>query len=114
MAGSGVIIAITAVGSGVLVGAGVESTILQAVNTAASTGRKISGFDIPVLLALVKRDGAVASRVELMRDVWGHRAAVVSRTVDTHIAELRKKLEDDPASPVHILTVHKAGYRFAG
>jgi len=43
--------------------------------------------------------------------VWGHSAVVVSRTVDTHIAELRRKLEQDPAEPRHILTVRKAGYR---
>lgn len=65
-----------------------------------------------LLVALIERRGAVASRVELMREVWGHRAAVISRTVDTHIAELRRKLEDDPAAPRHILTVRKAGYRF--
>ena len=67
-------------------------------------------FDL--LVALMKREGAVASRLELMREVWGHRAAVVSRTVDTHIAELRRKLEDNPGEPAHILTVWKAGYRF--
>ena len=67
-------------------------------------------FDL--LLALIARNGAVASRVALMREVWGHRAAVASRTVDTHISELRKKLEDEPSNPDHILTVHKMGYRF--
>jgi two-component system alkaline phosphatase synthesis response regulator PhoP len=36
---------------------------------------------------------------------------VVSRTVDTHVAELRRKLEDDASTPRHILTVRKAGYR---
>ena len=64
-----------------------------------------------LLLALLKRRGAVVSRLDLMREVWGYRAAVVSRTVDTHIAELRRKLEDDPGAPRHILTVRKAGYR---
>jgi two-component system alkaline phosphatase synthesis response regulator PhoP len=67
-------------------------------------------FDL--LVALIRRRGAVASRLDLMREVWGHRAAVISRTVDTHVAELRRKLEDDPAEPRHILTVRKAGYRF--
>ena len=67
-------------------------------------------FDL--LLALVRREGAVASRVDLMKEVWGHRAAVASRTVDTLVAELRRKLEDEPGEPRHILTVHKAGYRF--
>ena len=66
-------------------------------------------FDL--LVALLAREGAAASRVELMREVWGHKAPVESRTVDTHIAELRRKLEADPSRPVHILTVRKVGYR---
>ncbi len=64
-----------------------------------------------LLLALARRQGAVASRHELLREVWGYGASVVSRTVDTHVAELRRKLEDDPADPRHILTVWKIGYR---
>lgn len=66
-------------------------------------------FDL--LVALLQRNGRVASRVDLLREVWGHRSAVESRTVDTHIAELRRKIEADPAHPRHILTAWKAGYR---
>ena len=66
-------------------------------------------FDL--LVALLRHDGAAASRLDLMREVWGYSAAVVSRTVDTHIAELRRKLEVNPAHPRHILTVRKVGYR---
>jgi DNA-binding response OmpR family regulator len=66
-------------------------------------------FDL--LLALLHRGGAVATRMELLTEVWGYSAAVLSRTVDTHVAELRRKLEADPAAPKHILTVRKAGYR---
>jgi DNA-binding response OmpR family regulator len=69
-------------------------------------------FDL--LLALMAREGAVASRAALLKEVWGHRAAVASRTVDTHVAELRRKLEEEPSDPHWILTVHKAGYRFRG
>jgi len=65
-----------------------------------------------LLLALVRKEGRVASRVELLRDVWGYVAAVTTRTVDTHVAELRRRLEDNPAEPRHILTVWKVGYRF--
>ena len=68
--------------------------------------------ELDLLLALIRRRGAVVSRLDLLKEVWGHRAAVVSRTVDTHISELRRKLEDEPSDPCHILTVHKAGYRF--
>ena len=67
-------------------------------------------FDL--LLALINRRGAVVSRLELMTRVWGYRADVLSRTVDTHIAELRRKLERDPATPRHIVTVRKTGYRW--
>ena len=67
--------------------------------------------EFELLVALLRARGAVVSRLELMEQVWGYSAAVVTRTVDTHIAELRRKLENDPAAPQHILTVRKAGYR---
>ncbi len=65
-----------------------------------------------LMLALVRRNGAVASRVELLREVWGSPGDVLTRTVDSHMAELRRKLEEDPARPRHFLTVWKTGYRF--
>jgi DNA-binding response OmpR family regulator len=71
----------------------------------------LAPLEYQLLVALMDRKGAVVSRLALMRDVWGHQASVVSRTVDTHILELRKKLEVDPANPQHVLTVRKAGYR---
>ena len=71
----------------------------------------LSPKEFDLLLTLIRRRGAVASRVELLREVWGHRVEVMTRTVDIHIAELRRKLEEDPSAPRHILTVWKAGYR---
>jgi DNA-binding response OmpR family regulator len=65
-----------------------------------------------LLAALLDRKGAVAARLELLREVWGYREEVASRTVDIHVAELRRKLEPRPAEPRHILTVWKVGYRF--
>ena len=65
-----------------------------------------------LMMALIKRKGAVATRVELLREVWDHRAIVLTRTVDSHMAELRKKLEHDPAEPKHFITIWKVGYRF--
>ena len=65
-----------------------------------------------LLLALVAHEGEVVSRQDLLREVWGHQAAVVTRTVDSHVSELRQKLEADPAHPEHIHTVWKIGYRF--
>jgi DNA-binding response OmpR family regulator len=71
----------------------------------------LSPKEFDLLLMLVRRRGAVVSRLELLKEVWGYSADVMTRTVDIHIAELRRKLEDDPSKPRHILTVWKAGYR---
>jgi two-component system alkaline phosphatase synthesis response regulator PhoP len=73
----------------------------------------LTPMEFDLLRALMRRGGAVASRLELLQEVWGHSAAVLTRTVDTHVAELRRKLEEDPAAPRHILTVRKAGYRLS-
>ena len=67
--------------------------------------------ELDLLLALLEAEGAAVSRLDLLRRVWGYPAAVVTRTVDTHVAELRRKLEDDSAQPQHVLTVRKLGYR---
>ena len=84
----------------------------------ATRGVTRSGVPVPLrpkeyelLRALLRRAGRVATRSELLREVWGYQDCVVSRTLDTHVGELRRKLEDDPARPRHILTVRKTGYR---
>lgn len=84
----------------------------------ASRTVRANGDDVPVtprelelLVALLRAEGAAVSRPDLLRDVWGHKASVETRTVDTHIGELRRKLEPDPSRPRHILTVRKFGYR---
>jgi DNA-binding response OmpR family regulator len=69
--------------------------------------------EFELLMALLRRNGAAGTRRELMREVWKYPISNSSRTLDTHIAELRRKLEDDPTSPRHILTVRKQGYRLA-
>jgi DNA-binding response OmpR family regulator len=68
-------------------------------------------MEYQLLLELARRRGRVASRQELLEAVWGYGPDVVSRTVDTHIRQLRQKLEDDADQPQVILTVRKAGYR---
>lgn len=73
---------------------------------------RVTHTEFRLLLALIRRRGAIASRIELLREVWGAGAAVGRRAVDTHIARLRRKLEDDPANPRHILTALAWGYRF--
>jgi two-component system, OmpR family, alkaline phosphatase synthesis response regulator PhoP len=73
----------------------------------------LTPMEFDLLMALLKRNGAIVSRLDLLKEVWGHSSAVLTRTVDTHIGELRRKLESDPSRPRHILTVRKAGYRIA-
>lgn len=81
-------------------------TVSRGKDTVALAPRE---FDL--LVALLKADGAAQSRRDLLRNVWGHRVSIATRTVDTHIGELRRKLEPDPSSPRFILTVRKFGYR---
>jgi DNA-binding response OmpR family regulator len=89
---------------------------VEVVATTRSVRKRGEEVSLPpkaydLLTALIERRGEVISRMELLRTVWGYRAAVMTRTVDTHIAELRRKLEDDPSNPRYIITVRKAGYR---
>ncbi|MEP6619017.1 MAG: response regulator transcription factor [bacterium] len=71
----------------------------------------LAPLEYDLLCALLDHRGAVVSRTDLMREVWDYDATVISRTVDTHVVELRRKLEMDPSHPRHIITVRKAGYR---
>ena len=66
---------------------------------------------LDLLRALARRANRVVTRQELLRDVWGYSADVTTRTVDAHMAELRRKIERDPAKPRHLLTVWRVGYR---
>ena len=78
----------------------------------AGTPVQLTPKEFDLLQALLRRDGAVASRVELLEEVWKYaNPDVMTRTVDIHVAELRRKLESDPSDPEHLLTVRKAGYR---
>lgn len=87
----------------------------RATRSVRRAGRPVAltPMEFDLLVALIKRNGAVASRFELLSEVWGHSSAVLTRTVDTHIGELRRKLEEDASAPRHILTVRKAGYRLS-
>ena len=66
-------------------------------------------FDL--LVVLLRHAGRVVTRRRLLQEVWGYEPSVVSRTVDTHIHELRRRLEVDPAHPRHLITLRGAGYR---
>jgi DNA-binding response OmpR family regulator len=88
------------------------------VNRAARTAKRrgepvaLTPKEFDLLIALMDRPGTVVPRGELLSVVWGYQHDVNTRTVDLHVSELRAKLEANPGSPAHIITVRKAGYRF--
>ena len=75
---------------------------------------RLTAREFQLLRYLVERPGIAVARKELLRSVWAYDADSFTRTVDVHIAGLRRKLEDDPDSPHLIVTVPGMGYRFDG
>ncbi|MGH9749509.1 MAG: response regulator transcription factor [Candidatus Polarisedimenticolia bacterium] len=78
-------------------------------------GRKpidLTPREFQLLKFFIEHRGQVLTRDQLLDAVWGYESIPVTRTVDTHVAKLRRSLEDDPADPRHIVTVHRVGYRF--
>ena len=73
---------------------------------------RLSVREFEVLKFLILHEGELVTRDTLLNEVWGYEQFPTTRTVDNYILALRKKLEDDPANPVHFLTVHTAGYKF--
>jgi DNA-binding response OmpR family regulator len=73
---------------------------------------KLSALEFKVLKYLIAREGEVVSREQLLDDVWGYEAFPTTRTVDNYILTLRKKIENNSTEPVHLLTLHKSGYKF--
>jgi DNA-binding response OmpR family regulator len=75
---------------------------------------EMSPRELRLLQYLVENRGEVLSRDQLLNAVWDYESAPFTRTVDMHIAKLRKKIEDTPSDPRWIVTVHRMGYKFTG
>jgi len=75
---------------------------------------ELSARELKLLAFFVAHRGEVVPRERLLDQVWEYDAAPLTRTVDMHVAKLRKKIEDDPADPKFIVTVHRMGYKFNG
>ena len=73
---------------------------------------KLSPKEYEILRFFIENQGEVISREELLKQIWGYNSYPDTRTVDTHIAKLRHKIEDNPAEPKLIITVHCLGYKF--
>ena len=77
-------------------------------------GRKelpLGYYECQILQRLCESAGEVVTRKELLSDIWGVENEPMNRSVDNHVVSLRRKIEDNPASPRHILTVHGFGYK---
>lgn len=74
----------------------------------------LSAREYRILSYLIQRRGEVVTRDQLLDAVWGYENFPMTRTVDTHLAKLRQKIEDDPGEPRYIVTVHRVGYKFTG
>ncbi len=80
-----------------------------------SKGKKIvelTDKEFQILTLLMKRPSEVITRDDFLKAIWGEDVYITHRTIDIHIAALRKKLEDDPENPTLILSVRNAGYKF--
>jgi DNA-binding response OmpR family regulator len=75
---------------------------------------ELSARELRLLEFLVEHRGEVLSRERLLDAVWGYESGSVTRTVDVHVSKIRRKIEDRPEDPRHVVTVHGVGYKFTG
>ena len=75
---------------------------------------EVTARELKLLEFFIAHRGEVVPRERLLDQVWEYVSAPLTRTVDMHVAKLRKKIEDDPADPRFIVTVHRMGYKFTG
>lgn len=73
---------------------------------------KLSAKEFEILKFFAEHEGDVITRDMLLDKIWGYETYPVTRTVDNYILSLRKKIEDNPSKPKHLLTIHTAGYKF--
>ena len=73
---------------------------------------ELSSKEFAIMKYLIEHEQEVIHRHELLEKVWGFDVTPTTRTVDNYILELRKKMEEDPSNPKHIITVRGAGYKF--
>jgi len=71
-----------------------------------------TALEFDILQYLIQHEGQTVTRKQLLRDVWGIDEDIATRTIDRHVASVRKKIEPDPSAPTYIETVYGIGYRF--
>ena len=75
---------------------------------------EVTAIEFKLLAAFIRHRGRVLSRERLLDEAWGRGVYVTDRAVDTHIVNVRRKIEPDPAVPQYVVSVRGAGYRFDG
>ncbi len=85
-------------------------------HTAQRSGVKLqfTALEFSILHYFITHRGRTVSRKQLLSDVWGIKGDITTRTIDRHVASLRKKIEADPTDPQYIQTVYGIGYKFTG
>ncbi len=72
----------------------------------------LTAKEFDLLRLLIRKQGEVVSRDTILNEVWGYETFPTTRTIDTFIHNLRRKIEDDPTKPAHLITVPWSGYKF--
>jgi two-component system alkaline phosphatase synthesis response regulator PhoP len=80
--------------------------------TRGTTSIDLTPAECQLLLALARQPGRILTRTQLLRAIGGESSDVFDRAIDTHIKNIRRKLEPDPREPQYILTVYGIGYKF--
>ena len=75
---------------------------------------QLSKRECDLLTYFIQNKGTILTREQLLSDVWGYKSGIATRTVDTHVLTVRKKLRDNVQTPEFIQTLHGVGYRFIG
>jgi len=81
-------------------------------STKAGMPLDLTPREFRILRYFIDHTGEVVSREALLNHVWGYDSSAFTRTVDTHMARLRQKIEDVASEPKHLITVHRVGYKF--
>jgi len=93
---------------------GVSVDFSKRIVTKGKKEVRLSAMEFNVLRYFVLHREEAISRDRLLDEVWGYESFPTTRTVDTHVLNLRKKIEDNPNSPRFFITVHGVGYKFVG
>jgi DNA-binding response OmpR family regulator len=72
----------------------------------------LTAIELKMIEVFLRNQGRVVTREQVIDEVWGRDVFITDRVVDTHMVKLRRKIEEDPAEPRHIVTVRGIGYRF--